>query len=116
VDAADLDKADRWFEKHAKSTVLFGRCVPVVRSLISIPAGANHMRLGTFTLLTAIGSAVWNSLFIGAGYALGTRWQQVEQYSHWFDYAIFALLAVAVLSWIVKKRKRAAAHPSDRAS
>jgi membrane protein DedA with SNARE-associated domain len=116
VDAADLDKADRWFERHAKSTVLFGRCVPVVRSLISIPAGANHMPLGWFLLLTTIGSGVWNSLFIGAGYALGTRWQQVDRYSHWFDYAIFALMAVAVLSWIVKKRKRAAAPESDRAS
>jgi membrane protein DedA with SNARE-associated domain len=108
VDADDLDKADRWFERHEKSAVLFGRCAPVVRSLVSIPAGANHMPLGQFTLFTAIGSGVWNGIFVGGGYALGSQWQQVERYSHWFDYAIGAFFAVAIASWIIKKvRKRA---------
>ena len=111
VDADDLEKADRWFERRAKAAVLFGRCAPVVRSLVSIPAGANHMPLGQFTLFTAIGSGVWNSIFVGGGYALGSKWQQVERYSHWFDYAIGAFFAIAVGSWAVKKlRKRAAAR------
>lgn len=111
VDADDLTKADRWFERHEKSAVLFGRCAPVVRSLVSIPAGANHMKLGRFTLLTALGSGVWNVLFVAGGYLLGSRWQQVERYSHWFDYAIGAFFVVAVVSWVVKKmRKRAAAR------
>jgi len=119
VDADDLDTADRWFEKHENGAVLFGRMAPVVRSLVSIPAGANDMPLGRFTLLTTIGSGVWNCLFIGAGYALGSRWQQAEQYSHWFDYAIWAFFVVAVGSWVVKKvrkRRRAAAETGDRAS
>lgn len=112
VDADDLNTADRWFERHGRSAVLFGRCAPVVRSLVSIPAGANHMKLGQFTLFTTIGSGVWNCLFIGAGYGLGSRWQQVERYSHWLDYAIGALLLIAVGGWVVKKvrkRRRAAA-------
>jgi len=119
VDADDLETADRWFERHEKSAVLLGRCAPVVRSLVSIPAGANHMKLGQFTIFTTIGSGVWNCLFIGAGYALGSRWQQAEQYSHWFDYAIWAFFAVAVGSWVIKKvrkRRRAAAETGDRAS
>jgi membrane protein DedA with SNARE-associated domain len=103
VDADDLDKADRWFERHQKSAVLFGRCAPVVRSLISIPAGANHMKLGQFTLLTALGSGVWNVLFVGGGYLLGSRWQQLDRYSHWFDWTIAAFFAIAIVSWIVKK-------------
>jgi membrane protein DedA with SNARE-associated domain len=107
VDADDLDKADRWFERHAWSAVLFGRMVPVVRSLVSIPAGANHMPVGRFLTFTAIGSGVWNSLFVGAGFALGTRWQQVDQYARWLDYAILAFFAVAITWWVVKKvRKR----------
>src|SRR5919112_4871273 len=85
VDTDDLNKADRWFERHAWSAVLFGRMVPVVRSLVSIPAGANHMPVGRFLTFTAIGSGVWNSLFVGAGFALGTRWQQVDQYARWLD-------------------------------
>ena len=119
VDADDLETADRWFERHEKSAVLLGRCAPVVRSLVSIPAGANHMKLGQFTIFTTIGSGVWNCLFIGAGYALGSRWQQAERYSHWFDYAIWVFFAVAVGSWVLKKvrkRRRAAAETGDRAS
>jgi membrane protein DedA with SNARE-associated domain len=107
VDADDLDQADRWFERHAWSAVLFGRMVPVVRSLVSIPAGANHMPVGRFLTFTAIGSGVWNSLFVGAGFALGTQWEQVDRYARWFDYAILAFFVVAITWWVVKKvRKR----------
>src|SRR4051812_18188898 len=77
VDADDLNTADRWFDKHERSAVLFGRCAPVVRSLVSIPAGANHMPLAQFTVLTAIGSGVWNTLFVVGGYLLGERWQNL---------------------------------------
>ncbi|WIM95662.1 DedA family protein [Actinoplanes oblitus] len=103
VDVSDLDKADRWFERHENAAVLFGRCAPVVRSLVSIPAGANRMPLGRFALCTAAGSGVWNAIFVGAGYALGSRWQDVQRYSHWFDYAVWAFFAVAIGWWIAKK-------------
>ncbi len=114
VDADDLDTADRWFERHARSAVLFGRCAPVVRSLVSIPAGANHMRLGLFTVLTAVGSGVWNVIFVGGGYALGSRWNRVEQYSNYFDYAIYALMVFAVASWVVKKVRKGRRAPANR--
>jgi membrane protein DedA with SNARE-associated domain len=119
VDASDLNKADRWFERHERSAVLVGRCAPVVRSLVSIPAGANRMPLGQFVLFTAIGSGVWNTLFVGAGYLLGERWQNVQQYSHWFDYAVWAFFAIVIGSWVVKKvrkRRRAPAGQGGRAS
>ncbi|GAA0802342.1 DedA family protein [Spirilliplanes yamanashiensis] len=107
VDADDLKVADRWFERHEKSAVLFGRMAPVVRSLVSIPAGANHMPIGQFILFTTIGSGVWNTLFVGGGFLLGTRWQKLDQYSQWFDYAIIAFFAVSIAWWVTKKlRKR----------
>ncbi|BCJ54411.1 hypothetical protein Asp14428_58860 [Actinoplanes sp. NBRC 14428] len=112
VDSDDLNTADRWFERHARGAVLFGRMAPVVRSVISIPAGANHMPLGQFTLFTTIGSGVWNCIFVGAGYGLGTRWQDVERYSNWINYGVWALIVLAVAHWVVKKvrkRRRAAA-------
>jgi membrane protein DedA with SNARE-associated domain len=118
VDLDDLDKADRWFSKHEKAAVLIGRCMPVVRSLVSIPAGANHMPLGLFVLFTTIGSGIWNALFVGGGYALGSRWQDLEQYAQWFDFAIWAFFAIVIGQWAVKKirkRRRAAARVSDRA-
>ena len=107
VDSDDLNTADKWFERHEKAAVLVGRCAPVVRSLVSIPAGANRMPLGQFTLFTALGSGVWNALFVGAGYLLGERWQEVERYSNWFNYAILAFFVVTVAGWVIKKvRKR----------
>lgn len=119
VDASDLDKADRWFEKHENSAVLFGRCAPVVRSLVSIPAGANRMPLGRFLVFTAIGSGVWNAIFVVGGYLLGERYSDIERYSHWFDYGIGAFFVVTVGWWALqktRKRRRAAAVRSDRPS
>ncbi|MFI6327743.1 DedA family protein [Micromonospora chersina] len=112
VDRDDLEKADRWFERHGRWAVLIGRVVPVVRSLVSVPAGANRMPLGEFVLLTTLGSGVWNALIVGAGFALGSRWEQVNQYSDWFNYAIFAVFAVMIVSWVVKKVRRRRARQS----
>ena len=109
VDRDDLEQADRWFERHGRWAVLFGRVVPVVRSLVSIPAGANRMPLGEFILLTTVGSGVWNALIVGLGFALGSQWQQVDKYSHWFNYAIFLVFGIMIASWVTKKvRKRRA--------
>ncbi|MEU7971219.1 DedA family protein [Micromonospora sp. NPDC049089] len=107
VDSDDLERADKWFERHGRWAVLIGRVVPVVRSLVSVPAGANRMPMGEFILLTTIGSGVWNGLIVGAGYALGSQWQDVARYSDWFNYAIVAIFVVMVASWAIRKvRKR----------
>lgn len=109
VDRDDLEQADRWFERHGRWAVLFGRVVPVVRSLVSIPAGANRMPIGEFVLLTTVGSGVWNALIVGLGFALGSQWQQVDKYSNWFNYAIFLVFGIMIASWVTKKvRKRRA--------
>ncbi|KKK06163.1 DedA family protein [Micromonospora sp. HK10] len=112
VDREDLEKADRWFERHGRWAVLIGRLVPVVRSLVSVPAGAERMPLGEFVLLTTIGSGVWNALIVGLGYALGSRWQEVDRYSHWFNYAILAAFVLMTVSWVVKKLRRRRARQS----
>lgn len=103
VDSQELDRADTWFEKYGSWAVLLGRMVPVVRSLVSVPAGANRMPVGRFAGLTALGSGVWNSIFVGLGYALGDQWQDVERYSHWFDLALLVLFVAAVATWVVKR-------------
>ncbi|MEU1234881.1 DedA family protein [Micromonospora aurantiaca] len=112
VDLQDLEKADRWFERHGRWAVLIGRVVPVVRSLVSIPAGANRMPLGEFILLTTLGSGVWNALIVGAGFTLGSRWEDVDKYSQWFNYAIFAVFGLMIVSWAVKKVRRRRARQS----
>ena len=117
VERSDLERADRWFERYGHWAVLLGRMVPVVRSLISIPAGAERMPLGQFVVLTTVGSGIWNSLFVGLGYTLGSRWQQIEKYSTYFDIALYGIFAVLVLTWVVKRvnrRRMAAARRSAR--
>ncbi|MER7416319.1 DedA family protein [Micromonospora peucetia] len=113
VDRDDLEKADRWFERHGRWAVLFGRMMPVVRSLISIPAGANRMPLPQFIAFTTLGSGIWNALFVGLGYTLGSRWQQIEQYSKWFDYGIIAIFVVTIAWWAIKKTRRRAQNQAN---
>ncbi|MFC0503189.1 DedA family protein [Micromonospora costi] len=106
VDLDDLERADRWFERYGRWAVFLGRMMPVVRSLVSIPAGANRMPLPEFVALTTLGSGIWNALFVGGGYALGSRWQDVERYSTWFDYGIIGIFALMIVLWVVKKVRR----------
>ena len=87
VDRGDFEKAAGWFRRHGRSAVFFGRLIPRVRSLISLPAGAARMPLVTFSLFTLVGSIFWNAILIGAGFALGTQYAIVEQYSGYVDYA-----------------------------
>lgn len=68
MQVSDVEKAEAWFARHGGKAVLLGRMIPLFRSLISIPAGVERMPLARFTLLTALGSAVWNTIFVVAGY------------------------------------------------
>ena len=104
--SSDLDRGDRFFGRYGDQIVLFGRCVPLVRSIVSVPAGVEGMPLVRFTALTALGSGVWNALFIGAGYQLGNRWERVEGWIKPLSYAVVAILALAAL-WLVLRKVRA---------
>jgi membrane protein DedA with SNARE-associated domain len=106
VKLADIDKAEEWFLRHGPKAVLIGRLVPVVRSLISVPAGVERMRVALFVPLTAIGSLVWNSLLILAGYQLGERWHLVESSVGVFQKVVIAGAVAAVMWFVVVKLRR----------
>ena len=105
VEKEDFERASDWFDKHGTPAVFFGRFVPGVRSLISLPAGAERMHLLTFTLFTVAGSAIWNGLLIGLGAALGTQYEIIEKYSDYLNYAVYAAI-VGVVVWLVIRRIR----------
>ncbi len=109
VTAADLDRADARFRRHGVLLVLFGRCVPGLRSIVSVPAGMSSMPLAKFTALTAIGSGVWNAALIGAGVALGSRFDRVGDVLGPLSTAVVALLAFAAPALLVVVRRRRAA-------
>lgn len=106
VKLRDVDKAEQWFERHGAKAVLIGRLVPVVRSMISVPAGVERMRVAVFLPLTAIGSLAWNTLLIVAGYQLGERWHLVEASVGVFQKAVLAGAVLAVGWFVVVKLRR----------
>ncbi len=105
VDRADFERAAGWFNRHGSASIFFGRLIPGVRSLISLPAGAQRMRLLTFSLFTIAGSGLWNTLLLTLGAALGTQYELIQQYSRYLNYAVWACV-VALLVWLVIRRIR----------
>ncbi|HEY3467669.1 MAG TPA: DedA family protein [Amycolatopsis sp.] len=96
VKASDFDRTEAWFAKHGAKAVFLGRMVPIFRSLISLPAGIERMPFWRFLALTTLGSLLWNTLFVGAGYLLGENWHLVDDYAGIFQYVVVAAVVVAI--------------------
>lgn len=105
-----VDKSIAWFVKYQYKAVLICRCIPLVRSLISIPAGCAAMNIWQFLLLTTIGSTLWNTLLITVGAWLGTAWKKATPYFDKYTYFAIAILGILVLLYItfylIKKKKK----------
>ena len=97
---SDVDKADEWFDKYGGLAVMMCRVVPIVRSLISIPAGLRKMPMLTFMIYTCIGSLTWNTILIFAGYLLGDNWDHVEEYVGILQYFVIAVVLVIGIWWV----------------
>jgi membrane protein DedA with SNARE-associated domain len=106
VKPADLVRAEAWFDRRSFVAVLVGRCVPLIRSIVSIPAGFRRMKLSSFVVLTAIGSAVWNIALIGAGAVLKDQWDRVGDYVGVFQWVVILAIAVFLVRFAVSLVKR----------
>lgn len=119
IKLSDLDRTEAWFARHGVKTVFFGRMIPIFRSLISIPAGVERMPFGTFLLYTTLGSLVWNTVFVMAGYVLGENWRAVEPYVGTFQNVIIAVCALVVAFFVVSRligmRRRRSTDDHERA-
>ncbi|MBB1110586.1 DedA family protein [Limosilactobacillus sp. pH52_RY] len=106
----DAKKAVDWFNKHGAGGILYGRCIPVIRSLISIPAGIAQTSLGRFCLLTTIGSAIWNTLLVVLGAWVGQSWNKIVIIFN--DYTTVAIIIMAIVClyfvyrWYQKRIKK----------
>lgn len=107
----DIHRADAWFDKYGPWTVFFCRLVPLIRSLISIPAGMSKMNFPLFILLTVLGSLIWNAVLVTVGAAVGDNWGRIVQYMDIYSdvaYAIIGLIGIAAVIWYIQfRRKRA---------
>ncbi|WP_055426944.1 DedA family protein [Bifidobacterium aesculapii] len=103
VSRKDVNKANDWFTRYGTASVLIGRVIPVVRSLISIPAGFNRMNFLHFTGWTLLGSAVWNTILVSAGYFLGSGWCSILGYLNVFEDVVIVAFIVVIVVWAVRK-------------
>lgn len=113
VNMDDLDRTEAWFGRHGGKAIFFGRMIPIFRSLISIPAGIERMPLLKFAALTLLGSAIWNTIFVVAGYQLGENWDVVEGYAGIFQKVVIVVVALLVVWWVVR-RLRARRTPDQQ--
>ncbi|MFC4061794.1 DedA family protein [Planomonospora corallina] len=105
INVSDIEKTEAWFARHGKKTVFFGRMIPIFRSLISIPAGVERMPISIFTLLTLMGSLIWNTAFVMAGYLLGENYHLVEEYMGIVSKAVLGVVLLAVVIFVVVRIK-----------
>jgi membrane protein DedA with SNARE-associated domain len=103
VSAKDLDRVNDWFNKHGRNAVFFGRMVPGIRTLISLPAGMNNMPFASFTLYSTIGTAIWTLALTAAGFLLGENYSLIEKYlapvSKFIAFGLIGLFGY----WLIKK-------------
>ena len=100
-----LEQTEKFFAKHGGKTIFIARFVPVVRHLISIPAGIGKMQKRKFITLTLLGAGMWNSFLIWAGMMLDSRWNEILKYSQILDYVVLAVLIVLVAKFLMHSRK-----------
>ncbi|MGP9695311.1 DedA family protein [Brachybacterium sp. AOP25-B2-12] len=110
VHVEDYDKSVRFMDRYGYAGVFFGRMVPGIRSLVSIPAGVYEMNLVRFSLLTLAGSGIWNAIFVGLGYGLGENWHVIEPYTDVISNVVYVIIVVIALWWgirlLLRERRR----------
>jgi membrane protein DedA with SNARE-associated domain len=100
VTEAELDRVMKVFDKYGQSIVFFGRLIPIIRSLISVPAGMHRMPFGRFLLFTTLGSAIWTTVLAYAGVVLAEHWEQILVYSKQYERVTLVLLAIAAIAFV----------------
>jgi membrane protein DedA with SNARE-associated domain len=102
---AQIDRADRWFQRYGEATVLFGRMVPLLRAFVSLPAGVAKMPIVRFSVFSLIGALPWTIGLAVAGHALGSDWTSVRKAFEYVDYAVVVLIVVGIVYAIVRVRR-----------
>lgn len=109
VKVSDIQKANSWFNRYGYKAIFFCRMIPLVRSLISIPAGMANMKFNFFLLYTTIGTLIWNIVLVSAGAVLGESWQSVLGFMDVYSNITYTILGIAIfifcVIWYFKKKR-----------
>ncbi len=106
ITPAQLAWADRWFARYGSAAVFFARMLPVIRTFISLPAGAARMPLARFSVLTFLGALPWNLALVLAGRSARDNWTDIKDKLHYVDYAVVAVVLVGALVLAVRAARR----------
>lgn len=104
----DIHKADKWFDKYGPWAVFFCRFIPLIRSLISVPAGMSNMNFLSFIMLTTLGTLIWNTALVFIGVGVGESWQEVVRYMDIYSKIIYVVVGIllAILVYVYKKKRK----------
>jgi membrane protein DedA with SNARE-associated domain len=111
INKRHLEWADRWFERHGSATVFFARMMPIVRTFISLPAGAARMPIGKFTVYTLAGCIPWVLALGIIGREVGSRWEDWRNSLHYLDYVVIAVVVIGIAYLVIRRRRSGA--PSE---
>ncbi|MFS0750946.1 DedA family protein [Oceanobacillus sp. 1P07AA] len=106
---SDVHRANDWFHQHGYWTVFFCRMVPVIRSLISVPAGMTRMNFPVFIFLTTVGTILWNGVLISFGVILGENWQQILGFMHVYSrfiYIVIILILIGIVIILIRRKRQ----------
>lgn len=101
-----LNVTEKFFARYGEQTIFISRFIPVVRHLISIPAGIGRMHIGTFSLYTVLGAGMWNTILLYIGMKLGRNWERLGAYTQYLDVVVVAVIVGAVGYFIYSRKKR----------
>jgi membrane protein DedA with SNARE-associated domain len=107
INRKHLDWADTWFQRHGDLTVLVARCLPIIRTFISLPAGVARMPFWRFTVLTTIGCIPWVLMLTLIGRSVGDNWEEWRDKLHYLDYAVIAVVLGGLVYWLIRRRRKA---------
>lgn len=106
IDNGDMDKAQAWFNRFGGLAVFAGRLVPLIRSLVSLPAGVARMPVWRFSLYTALGSGLWNAFLVGGGFVLGEQWPVIQPYTRLLEIGVVVGIVVLGAIFVWRRRSR----------
>jgi membrane protein DedA with SNARE-associated domain len=106
IKKSHIEWADRWFSQHGEATVFFARMLPIIRTFISLPAGAARMPFWRFTLFTTLGCIPWVFMLAFVGKQAGDNWDNWKDNLHYLDYAVLAAIVAGVAYWFIRRRRR----------
>lgn len=101
-----LENTEKWFSKKGELTILIGRFIPIVRHIISIPAGMGKMNIKRFMIYTVIGAGIWNAFLTYIGLVLGNNWESISQYSDYVSYGVLVILIIVVVWFVYRQIKK----------